>query len=536
MDEDGKSRSLSGGRLTALVLLSLALLIYWATVLRVDLPETGAFNLGPSPDACEYFAAAVSLWQTGTYTIQVAGHAFPPRYPFGYSVAQYLAMKSGVKPIEAPFLVNRMAGFVLLLLVFWGLFFKRFYHAAGLAVLLLATLPAFILLCRSPMSEMTSLLVVFGGCLALALGYGRGLAWSLAGSVLLGASLCFRLSNLFFVGALAFAIWTRPEPAKRRKMVHLALAGCLFLAGAAPILLYNYLHFGNPLKTGYTLWLPGAAHLLHLFNLKYVTANLLILWRDAAQKEARFTTANIYGTGSYFGPAFAALSLIGFLTSWKDRFFRPFLIASVSLFAIMLLYFFGSVRLFFPSLVLVVPAAAFTWERTLRRSGGAMAPWKRLRLGLMAILILLSCLGIPGKNGKPELLGFLDMKRLEGRPIAYETVQKLNGCVRGSPYLVLTNLNPPYVYALTAGDRIVAPLTKYNGYNFNKKFFPYGETEIQREIQAALEQGREVYALIDRIKPDELSRQRPAPPGYSWKMACPGPSTAGIAKLIRRDP
>jgi hypothetical protein len=69
-------------KVVAVALLLASFCIFYVMVLRIDNDRTYAYDLHPGPDAREYFAAAVSLAEEGTYRIHVAGHSLPSRYPF----------------------------------------------------------------------------------------------------------------------------------------------------------------------------------------------------------------------------------------------------------------------------------------------------------------------------------------------------------------------------------------------------------------------------------------------------------------------
>jgi hypothetical protein len=56
-----------------LLFLFCALVFYYFAVLKIDYRRTGLLDLGPHPDAMEYFAQARSLLKDG----------IPSRYPFG---------------------------------------------------------------------------------------------------------------------------------------------------------------------------------------------------------------------------------------------------------------------------------------------------------------------------------------------------------------------------------------------------------------------------------------------------------------------
>ena len=61
----------------------LALLFYYGAVLRIEFKRTDFLDLGPYPDAVEYFAQANSILKEGAPTIQIGYDKLPSRYPAG---------------------------------------------------------------------------------------------------------------------------------------------------------------------------------------------------------------------------------------------------------------------------------------------------------------------------------------------------------------------------------------------------------------------------------------------------------------------
>src|SRR3982750_353444 len=76
----------SPGVAPGVLLLIVSLLFFYGTVLRVQFSRTDLLDLGPYPDAVEYFAQANSILKEGAPTIQIAYDKLPSRYPPGYPV------------------------------------------------------------------------------------------------------------------------------------------------------------------------------------------------------------------------------------------------------------------------------------------------------------------------------------------------------------------------------------------------------------------------------------------------------------------
>src|SRR5262245_777959 len=93
----------------------LALLFYYGAVLRIDLKRTNFLDLGPYPDAVEYFAQANSILKEGAPTIQIGYDKLPSRYPPGYPILMIPWLRflphNGVL---APFRTNQTIGLLLL--------------------------------------------------------------------------------------------------------------------------------------------------------------------------------------------------------------------------------------------------------------------------------------------------------------------------------------------------------------------------------------------------------------------------------------
>jgi hypothetical protein len=65
--------------------LGAAAIVVGASAAVLVIPASWRADPRPFPDATEYALGARSLVHSGAYTIQVLGHSYPPRYPFGLS-------------------------------------------------------------------------------------------------------------------------------------------------------------------------------------------------------------------------------------------------------------------------------------------------------------------------------------------------------------------------------------------------------------------------------------------------------------------
>src|SRR5438046_1057786 len=139
---------------TGVLCFILSLFFYYGTVLRVHFERTHLLDLGPYPDAVEYFAQANSILKGMAPAIQIGYDRLPSRYPPGYPILMLPWLKLlSHDEILAPFRTNQTIG--LLLLIGGFVFYVGIGRplAAGLATLLLATQPAFISFSRSSMSD-----------------------------------------------------------------------------------------------------------------------------------------------------------------------------------------------------------------------------------------------------------------------------------------------------------------------------------------------------------------------------------------------
>src|SRR6266550_5906173 len=86
-----------------------ALIFYYFAVLRIDYSKTMLLDLGPRPDATEYFAQAKALERHGWPSIQIGYEKLPSRPPFGYPVLMlpWLKMLSDADAVLAPFRTNQ---------------------------------------------------------------------------------------------------------------------------------------------------------------------------------------------------------------------------------------------------------------------------------------------------------------------------------------------------------------------------------------------------------------------------------------------
>lgn len=539
----------------AAAILGIAVVTFWTSVVTLPPASLVGHAAAPWTDGVEYLDGAVVLARSGEHGIHVAGEIHPSRYPFGFSLVSSTWLLFGSDPAWAPHRANQIGGLLLLL---WtaGFWWRRIGPvAAAVSALLLATLPAFVILCRSPLSE------VWGAGLAVA-GIGWLYSWAaggprskgLAGSALLAASLWFRTSNALLVPFAAAALLARrgvswsSDCGPRAWWRDFAR---LFAAGGAsmiPLWIQNWRSLGHPFITGYDYWAPywsaGRA-----FDLKFVVPNLTYYAREFLQAETQYTTANLYGHGSYVGPAFLLLTGlvgVGTLLGDRDRRLRLawFFAAGALYFGAMTFYFFQDARLLFPLFLLAIPLTAAGWARLGARLS-APATHRRARATILAfgstVLLAAAVVGWPAPHGQ-GFETFQWSRDVRAPSSAYVFTRQLARLRDPAPALVLTDVPPPYVHALLPPDAWpdvqVAPLDDEHLFRFNPEVLVFGAEERQRMVVESLESGRSVWALVHRFDVRSLDGLSPPPAGHAWEIVTDHGGQAGrtddggIARLV----
>lgn len=466
--------------------LLLAALVTFVLTARVLDPEHSTYRaLGPWPDGPEYVDAGRNWAETGSLRIHVAGELLPARYPPGYSVLLGVAMNLGAAPLDAPIWVNRAAALLTLGLVWLELLRRGLPLEAGLAVFLLSTRTAFVIMTRAPMSELVSGIVLLAAVFVLYEASKRtSKQWAAFGGFLLGLSLCFRVSNLLWIGFLPAAAYAAGGSKRSRSALLLAgIAG--WTVGAAALATYQQATFGNPLATGYGFWLGNEGAWSGAFAFEHVPGQLAMLGRELLQIEDDETTAGLYGAGSYLAPAFALAAALALWRLRRNRRLAAFAAAACVYALAMLSYFFFDFRLYYPLVLFAVPVTV----------AGLLALYRdasRRAQAAMALLLLGTLSGWPGRRSAFDLGDMLRTPSLMLSCPEWESVDPLNTVPATAPRLILTDMNPPYVHAMTNGERIAAPL---EGYGFNPKSFSFDEGRRRELVRRAFERGDEVWVV-----------------------------------------
>lgn len=522
----------------AILCFVLALLFYYGTVLRIEFKRTYFLELGPYPDAVEYFAQAKSLLKEGAPTIQIGYDKLPSRYPLGYSILMipWLRFLSH-NAIQAPFRTNQTIGLLLLAASFTLYLVIGRPLAGGLATLLIATQPAFITFSRSSMSDLSSGAIAV---LAFALVYlgvdkrRRSLVYCAA--IVLGLSLCIRPQLVFFAPLLVAMALFPANTSWTRWFVHCCLVLVVFAVAASPYFILNTLEFGRPFKTGYEFWIPTLADKQSAFSFNNVPRQVHMLWSELTGSRDSFGVANLFGTGTYLVPAFVILSLLGLAFVRIRRFEISAFLAGIVYFIATVTLTWTDTRFYIPIFFLLVPLAVLPAEWALNEA--LKMHFSISTLGVL-LLFLLTCIGYPSQSGfKPnrnrsqawDALRYANDKGLSPR---YEAQKDFLHTFRYAPGVILSDIEPPYLNALLPKPFVAAPIDEHHNYCFSQ-LWHYGKPEAIRLIQNGLDHAAPVYALlVPSIDGDQAVQRLPSIQGYSWKRSEKSNSRALIMILTK---
>jgi hypothetical protein len=532
-------RRVSRGAAIGILCFVLALLFYYGAVLRVEFKRTDLLDLGPYPDAVEYFAQANSILKEGVPTIQIGYDRLPSRYPPGYPVLMIPWLRFlPHNGILAPFRTNQTIGLSLLLGSFAFYFAIGRPLAGGLATLLLATQPAFISFSRSSISDLSGAAVTV---LAFALVY-LGLAWRrrwliYCAAIVLGLSLCIR-PQLVFMAPLLIAMALFPANVSwTRWFMHCCLALAVFAVAASPYFILNTLEFGDPLKTGYEFWVPTLADKQAAFSLHNVPPQVVMIWSEITASWDQFRVANLFGTGTYVVPAFILLSAVGLAFLRVRRFEISAFLAGIVYIMATVTYTYVEGRFYIPVFFLLVALAVLPPEwavgQALKRR---FSIWG---VGVMAVF-LLSCIGYPSqsgfkpKGGRSQAWDALHYGNGNGKSPRYETQKEFIRIFRDAPGIVLSDIDPPYLSVLLPKPFVAAPVDGTHNYCYSR-IWHYGPAEAIRLVQSGLDRATPVYGLLLSSKDvDQDIKRLPLIQGYSWKRSN-GTGTAAVIVTLTKD-
>jgi hypothetical protein len=249
------------------------------------------------------------------------------------------------------------------------------------------------------------------------------------------------------------------------------------------------------------------------------------LWAEFALHPPRgYTASNIFGTGTYFVPAFIALVCVGFFFMRITRDTSAIFLAGLSFLLVILIHnsMLADLRYYLPLLIILIAVAVLpaTWAARNLLAGNRI-------VAALAIFALLAaaCLGFPSRSGYPTLgidrsqawdaLYLTNPPRRSWQFIAQENFGKLFG---GQPGIVLSDIDPVYLNALLPASFVAAPIDGKHNYCWSK-MWRYDRLEALALIRQGLDRSLPVYALFVSTEKMTTEQTRlPVLPGYEWTI------------------
>jgi hypothetical protein len=522
-----------------LLLLLCALTFYYFAVLRIDYRKTTLLDLGPHPDATEYFAQAKALQRDGWPSIQIGYEKLPSRYPFGYPALMlpWLKIMPEADAVLAPFRTSQTMGLSLLLAVFGFYAYLAMPLTGGVAVLLLATLPGFFTFCRSSLSEVSASLLIILAFMFAYLGIKEERRWKIyLSAVFLGLSLNIRIQSLFFAPLLLAMALFPIRGMSWRWFLHCAAIPVVFVLAASPMLILNTIQFHSPLTTGYDLWVPYFSRNHLLFRLGWIPTNAASLWRELILQPHGYYAANIFGTGTSFVPAFVVLVCTGLFFISFNWFVGCAFLAGFSSFAVTLSYLFGrDGRFYLPLLMLLVAIAVLP----VRWAAQNIFAGKRLiSAATVFILFTGACLGYPSRSGynkhginRLQAWDALHFATSPRRSTAFLAERHFAKQLSRQTGIVLSDIDPVYLNALLPRSFVAAPIDGKHNYKWSYTW-RYDRPQASALVEHGLQQSLSVYALFTSQDDVAGNQSRlPTVPGYEWRVLNNSDGRAAILKL-----
>jgi 4-amino-4-deoxy-L-arabinose transferase-like glycosyltransferase len=526
--------------LGGLLLLLCALTFYYFAVLRIDYQKTALPNLGPYPDAAEYFAQAKELSKGRWPAIQIGYEKLPSRYPPGYPALMlpWLEILSQGHSVLAPFRTNQTIGLLVLLSVFAFYAYLAMPLTGGFATLLLATVPGFFTFSRSSLSEVSVSLFIVTAFMFAYLGVKEERRWKIyLSAVLLGLSLNIRIQSLFFAPLLLVMAMLPTRGMRLRWLLHCAAVPIIFLTAASPILALNTIEFSSPLKTGYDFWVPYFSEKHVFFSFHYVLRNAGELWRQLTLQPHSYDAVDIFGTGTSFVVAFVLLSCVGMFFVRLRWFSCCAFVAWLFPLLAGLCFVFGSDgRLYVPLFIIMVGVAVLPvpWAVNNLFAG-------RRRVSALAILVLFAaaCLGYPSRSGhnsrginRSQAWDALHFSTSPQAPIQFVAQRYFGGQFQREPGIVLSDIDPVYLNALLPRSFVAAPIDGNHHYKWSHAW-RYDRPQALALVQGGLSQSLPIYALfVSKQEMQEKTRRLPRVDGYDWNLV----DSSAEAAILRLAP
>jgi hypothetical protein len=275
--------------------------------------------------------------------------------------------------------------------------------------------------------------------------------------------------------------------------------------------------FHSPFRTGVGFWYAPRK----LFSLEYIpTSNVAMLWREFTLRPDQFCSANIFGTGTVFVPAFILLICAGLFFIRVNRAVVCLFLGGLSFFASIVVYRYPNGRYYLPLLILLVAVAALpvTWAAKNFVAG------KRLSASVAILaLFVAACLGFPSRSGYRTIainrsqawdaIHFTTSRPQSRSLVAQERFVELVG---HQPGIVLSDIDPVYLNALFPERIVAAPIDGKHSHRWSK-IWRYDRPEALALVKRGLAQSLPVYALF--VSPKEMSQKMSRLPeldGYQW--------------------
>lgn len=511
---------ISGSSLTGALLFLGALVFYYFSVLSIDYRHSSLLNLGPYPDATEYFAQAKAMESGHRPGIQIGFERLPSAFPPGYPALMlpWLKLLPPGDDVLAPFRTNQTVGFLMLLTVFAFYLYLAMPLAGGIASLLLATLPGFFTFCRSSLSDPSAWFLYALAFMFAYLGVKEQRRWKVyLSAVFLGLSLNIRLQSVFFLPLLSAMMFFPFKGNGWRWFLHCAALPFVLLLAATPFFIVNTIEMHSPLKIGGGFWYPPR----QLFALAYIpTKNLAMFWRELTLRQEGFFAAHIFGTGTVFVAAFVVLLLLGLLFVRLDRAFICLFLASAGFFAATVSYQYPDGRYYLQLLILLIPLAVLPLVWAFRNVQQKKRPLASVGL---FVLFSLACLGYPSRTGyqakDSNSAQALDAVRFHSWSSGSLWLMTERNFVAGfaqKPGVVLSDIDPVYLNALLPDTFTAAPIDQKHKRRWSPSWH-YASAEAEAVVKTGLSRRLPIYALF--LSAREIPQAMPRLPkieGYQW--------------------
>jgi len=253
-------------------------------------------------------------------------------------------------------------------------------------------------------------------------------------------------------------------------------------------------------------------------NPRDVARHGAMFWDALTLRRTMYNTANTFGTGTFFVPAFVLLSCIGVFFLWINRFVICALLAGFSFLALTSLSWFAEVRLHLPLLILLVAVAVLpvTWAAKNLAAGVH-------RIASLSIFLLFAatCLGYPSQsgygppfhNGRAQVWDALHFTSQPHPPVRFIAMTHLAQNFKQQPGIILSDIDPVYLNALLPKSFVAAPLDENHHYIYATRW-RYGRSDAAALARKGLDQSLPVYALF--VSPEEKNEKASRLPAIAY--------------------